>query len=90
MYRRSHRNTGSADRFENYREIDARFASTGSCGHTIAKGDRIGWHPRLKKTQCADCWARWVAANAEADEQERTSGCAYGGHEEAEAYYLYH
>ena len=70
MYR-SYRNNGFADRFDNYREIDARFASTGTCGHAIAKGDVIGWHPRLKKTQCAACWARWVAENAEADAVER-------------------
>ncbi len=74
MYRRSYRNSASADRFDNYREIDARFASTGSCGHEIAKGDPIGWHPRLKKTQCAACWQRWCAENAEADMLER-QGC---------------
>ena len=72
MYR-SYRNS-SADRFDNYREIDARFASTGTCGHEIAKGDRIGWHPHLKKTQCAACWARWVAENAEADAIESGYG----------------
>ncbi|MCH8851588.1 MAG: hypothetical protein IID41_02935 [Planctomycetes bacterium] len=71
MYRRSYGYDRSADRFDNYREIDARFASTGSCGHPIAKGDRIGWHRALKKTQCATCWARWVAENAEADAMER-------------------
>ncbi len=73
MYRRSYPDSRSADRFYNYREIDARFASTGSCGHAISKGDRIGWHPALKKTQCAACWSRWVAENAEADMLER--GC---------------
>ena len=71
MYRRSYRNGGYADRFDNYREIEARFASTGSCGHEINKGDRIGWQPKLKKTQCAACWQRWVAENAEADMLER-------------------
>ena len=71
MYRRPYRNGGYADRFYNYREIEARFASTGSCGHDISKGDRIGWHPKLKKTQCAACWQRWVAENAEADVLER-------------------
>jgi hypothetical protein len=74
MYRRSYRNSGYADRFYNYREIDARFASTGTCGHAIAKGDRIGWHPKLKKTQCSACWARWVAENAEADAIESGYG----------------
>ncbi len=56
-----------------YREIDARFASEGTCGHAIGNGDRIGWHAGLKKTQCADCWRRWVAENAEAEAMER--GC---------------
>jgi len=50
-----------ADYFHNYRSIEARFDSTGTCGHAIRKGDCIGYHPKLKKTQCADCWARWVA-----------------------------
>ena len=71
MYRRYYRDNRGADRFYNYREIDARFASTGTCGHPISKGDRIGWHPKLKKTQCAVCWTRWVAENAEADMLER-------------------
>jgi len=62
-----YRNNATADRFQNYREIAARFASTGTCGHAMAKGDIIGWHPRIKKTQCADCWRRWCAENAEAD-----------------------
>ena len=73
MYRRSYRRGQTEDRFYNYREIDARFASQGTCGHAIGKGDRIGWHSGLKKTQCADCWRRWVAENAEADAMER--GC---------------
>ena len=70
MYRRYQ----SADRFPNYRTITARFASTGSCGHEINKGDSIGWNPRVKKTQCAACWARWQAEHAEADYLER-GGC---------------
>jgi hypothetical protein len=73
MYRSHYGNSRTADRFDNYREIDARFASTGTCGHAISKGDRIGWHPSLKKTQCASCWSRWCAENAEADMLER--GC---------------
>ena len=72
MYRR-YGNSRFADRFDNYREIDARFASTGSCGHPISKGDRIGYHPSLKKTQCSDCWRRWTNENAEAEMMER--GC---------------
>ena len=62
------------DRFYNYREISARFNSDGSCGHAIAKGDSIGWNSRNKQTQCADCWHRWCAENAEADILER-QGC---------------
>ena len=70
MYR-SYRRRGSDDRFYNYREIEARFASEGTCGHAISKGDRIGWHRGLKKTQCTACWGRWCAENAEADMMER-------------------
>jgi len=56
-----------ADRFPYYRGILARCDSVGSCGHDIRKGERIGWNPRVRKTQCAACWRVWVAENAEAD-----------------------
>lgn len=59
MYRRRNGYGRNEDRFDNYRELDARYPSTGTCGHDIRKGDRIGWHPGLKKTQCADCWDSW-------------------------------
>jgi len=71
MTYRSYRHNGFADRFDNYREIEARFASTGTCGHAIGKGERIGWHPRLKKTYCPTCWHKWCAENAEAEAIER-------------------
>jgi len=69
MYR--FHNNSNADRFDNYRDIAARFDSTGSCGHSIRKGDPIGWHPKLKKTQCKECWRKWCAENAEAESMER-------------------
>jgi hypothetical protein len=58
-----------SDRFANYREIVARFASTASCGHEVQPGDRIGYNPRLKptKTVCPACWRRWVAESRAAD-----------------------
>lgn len=59
-----------ADRFSNYRQITAKYSSTGSCGHQISPGDVIGYHPELKKAQCADCWHKWSAENAEADRIE--------------------
>ena len=62
-----------SDRFDAYREIVARFNSEGSCGHAIKRGDRIGWNPYAKKTQCAACWAHWSAENAEAEAIERGS-----------------
>jgi len=73
MYRRYRRygTTGGAARFNEYRAIDARFDSQGTCGHAIRKGERIGYAPRTRVTQCADCWSRWVAENAEADAIER-------------------
>ena len=75
MSRYRYRNT--EDRFPNYREIGARFASTGTCGHSIAKGDVIGWNPGAKKTQCADCWQRWCAENAQADFDEAQYASQY-------------
>lgn len=54
------------NRFDNYREIVSKFNSTGTCGHPIQKGDRIGWN-RKYGCYCANCWDRWVAENREAD-----------------------
>jgi hypothetical protein len=59
----------NADRFDNYREITAKFASTGKCGHAIQAGDRIGYN-RQHGCQCSSCWARWSAENAEAAQYE--------------------
>lgn len=63
---RINRQLRTANRFDNYREITAKFDSTGECGHPIKKGDRIGWNKR-HGCQCANCWSRWVAENREAD-----------------------
>lgn len=62
----------STHRFNDYREFISKYESTADCGHAIKKGDVIGWSPRRgrwdkSKTQCADCWSRWKAENAEAD-----------------------
>lgn len=57
----------NSDRFDNFREIRAKFSSEGTCGHQIKKGEIIGFNPRTKSTSCPDCWARWVAENREAD-----------------------
>lgn len=56
----------TADRFDNYREITAKFDSIGKCGHEIKKGDRIGWN-KHHGCRCSSCWSRWVAENREAD-----------------------
>jgi hypothetical protein len=56
----------TADRFDNYREITAKFDSVGKCGHPIKKGDRIGYN-RNFRPPCAACWAKWVTENREAD-----------------------
>ena len=66
-------------RFNDYQGITAKFSSTGTCGHPIATGDDIGWargnrrRGRKSETQCADCWAKWVDENAEADRLEAQS-----------------
>ena len=72
-YRRSYGASGTP-RFTDYREIEARFDSMGSCGHAIKQGERIGYAPRHRQTQCAACWARWCAENAEADALEAGYG----------------
>lgn len=67
------------DRFSNYREIVAKFASTAACGHPVKAGDRIGWNSRARKVRCAQCWRDWVAENdaAAADERFYESQYAY-------------
>lgn len=58
-----------ADRFDNYRQITAKFDSTGKCGHEIKKGEVIGYN-RTHGCYCSDCWGRWVAENREAEAME--------------------
>lgn len=58
-------------RFSHFREIVARFDSTGcvnGAGHKIKRGDVIGYarRGRAGMTCCAGCWRRWVAENQEA------------------------
>jgi hypothetical protein len=64
------RQLSKADRFDNYREIKAKFDSTGACGHAIKKGDRIGWNKKFG-CRCSNCWSKWVAENQEADAIEQ-------------------
>lgn len=61
------------NRFDNYREITARYPSTGACGHNIKPGDLIGWHSRHGAC-CADCWRQWSADNANAAAYESNLG----------------
>jgi hypothetical protein len=68
----------NANRFDNYRAIQARFDSTGQCGHPIKKGETIGWH-KLHGAQCSTCWARWSAENREAEIYEQQNGCTFDG-----------
>lgn len=59
---RSHAYT--RDRFRDFREIRAQFASRGACGHSIVVGDAVGWNPRARRVVCAACWLRWQQENA--------------------------
>ena len=65
-----YRQLRTADRFDNYREITAKFNSTGKCGHPIKKGDRIGWN-KSHGCRCSSCWSSWVSENREADMVEQ-------------------
>ena len=68
----------TSDYFDNYRDILAKFDSTGSCGHAIAKGDAIGYNPRNRKTSCATCWHRWqYDVAAESSMEQFGTDCAY-------------
>lgn len=58
-----------ADRFDNYREILARFASMGACGHPIKKGEVIGYNS-THGCRCTACWIKWREENREADAVE--------------------
>ena len=69
-------------RFNEFRPLTARFASRGTCGHDIARGDPIGYAPRYRyrkaQTCCTDCWQAWSAENAEAEILEASSGWVSG------------
>lgn len=65
-----------ADQFDNYREISARFDSTGNCGHAITKGQVIGYN-RTHGCKCAACWAKWSQENADAAFDERMMSGGY-------------
>lgn len=60
-------------RYSDYRTLTARFPSTATCGHSVNKGDIIGFARRCPETatQCPECWAKWQAENAAADHDER-------------------
>ena len=64
-------------RFYDFGEISAKFASKGTCGHDIKKGDRIGYGRRGRRgkaeTCCPSCWSAWVNENAEADMMEQNN-----------------
>lgn len=60
----------NADRFDDYKAIDAKFDSTGTCGHSIAKGDRIGYNSGNGTTSCKECWRKWSVENQEASDYE--------------------
>ena len=68
--RQVRRSLARADRFDNYRQLTARFDSVGACGHPIRKGDLIGYSPRAKTCRCAACWSRWCDENAAAAADE--------------------
>jgi hypothetical protein len=60
------------------RTITAKFNSLGTCGHTIRKGDRIGWDKASSRTACTGCLTRDDVA---ADDSERFT--YYGGNANA-------
>jgi hypothetical protein len=65
----------AAPRFDDFREITAKFDSkstdcgSATGGHEIKKGEIIGYcrKNRNSHTVCDTCWAKWCAENAEAD-----------------------
>ena len=68
-------------RYNDHREITAKFDSVGTCGHAVKKGDRIGYaKPRYGavSVQCTACWRKWADENREADMYERAYEPEYG------------
>lgn len=72
-------------RFNNFREIKAKFDSRSTdCGrypsgdgHEIKSGDVIGYAKKYgpAHTMCAACWKKWVAENQAEDMAERFNDC---------------
>jgi len=64
---RINRQLSRANRFDNYRELTAKYPGTcNQCKGKVKKGDRVGWNKRYGVV-CPTCWNKWVAENAEAD-----------------------
>ena len=64
----------SGARFDDFREMESRKASTGCVNdpdHQIGRGDVIGWSRRHRVACCAKCWDAWSRENAAAAEDER-------------------
>lgn len=70
----------STRNFRHYRDLVARFDSTGTCGHQIKKGDAIGYSKLgrwdMGQTQCAGCWEAWKRSVAADDFDARSMGVA--------------
>lgn len=66
-------------RFADFRPITAKYASIGTCGHPIAKGDLIGFAPKAKETCCRPCLTRWQGENAARPPGAEFEFCAQAG-----------
>jgi len=64
----------SSPRFDDFRQIAAKFPSVGRCGHPIKASDVIGYHRRYG-AMCPQCWKEWVQENREAAACESGCGC---------------
>jgi len=67
-------------RFNDFRDLSARFDSTGcinGADHKITKGDDIGYMPRTRRRPaqvcCSECWQSWSVENQEADMVEEST-----------------
>lgn len=60
--------------------IQAKFDSTGTCGHPIKKGDRIGWDKYKRLTICKECTEQHERDTAAADFDQMVYDSQRGGY----------
>ena len=61
-----------------FKEITARFQTTGSCGHLIMRDDVIGYDRAGMRTRCETCWRNMKERAARGEQRGMMEGMRVG------------